>query len=82
MVFDEDTIYINEKPVASAEDYIAIGEELAGKPLPDDEEKGDWLPLGVFAISTSESDKTPEMLIQLVMSKDGKLGGSYYHWAT
>ena len=82
VVFDEDAVFINEEPVATAEDYIEIGEELAGDPLPDTEAKDDWLPLGVFAIATSDSDRTPEMLLQLVMSKDGKISGSYYHWET
>ncbi len=82
VVFDEDAVFINEEPVATAEDYIEMGGELVGEPLPDEQEKDDWLPLGVFAISTSDTDVTPQMTLQLVLSKDGILSGSYYHWAT
>ena len=82
VVFQDDAVYINEEPIASAEDYIATGKELAQDRPPGDTEEIEWLPLGVFAIATSDSDKTPQMTIQLVISKDGRLSGTYYHWST
>ena len=82
VVFEDEAVYINEDPVASADDYIAMGEEIVGDPIPDDSEEIEWMPLGVFAISTSESDSEPQMTLQLVMSKDGQLSGTYYHWQT
>ena len=82
VVFEDEAVYINEDPVATADDYIAMGEEIVGDPIPDEAEEIEWMPLGVFAISTSDSDSEPQMTLQLVISKDGQLSGTYYHWQT
>ena len=73
VVFEDEAVYINEDPVATADDYIAMGEEIVGDPIPDEAEEIEWMPLGVFAISTSDSDSEPQMTLQLVISKDGQL---------
>ena len=82
VVFDDDSVYINDEPVASAEDYIAMGEDLADIGEPGETDKIDWLPLGVFAMSASEEDQDPQMTVQLVLAKDGRVGGTYFHART
>ena len=79
IVFDDDVVYINDDPVATGEDYVEGGEELASIAGPGEDDQIEWLSLGVFAMSTSDTDIDPRMMIQLVLSKDGRLGGTYYH---
>ncbi|GAB4238481.1 MAG: hypothetical protein Tsb0021_18220 [Chlamydiales bacterium] len=46
-------------------------------------EEDDWLPLGVFALAKEgESLSTPSMYIQLALSKDGSIAGTYYNALT
>lgn len=82
VVFSDEAVYINEEPIAAADDYLQMGEKLANIPGPGDDEEIDWMPLGVFAMSASQEDKEPQMMVQLVLSKDGRLGGTYYHFRT
>ncbi len=82
VVFEDGAVYVNEEPVATAEDYIEMGDELAGIPEPEPGAEVEWLPLGVFAMAASEDDMEPQMMVQLVVSKDGRIGGTYYHYRT
>lgn len=42
----------------------------------------DWLPLGVFAVTSSVNSETqPVMFFQLALSKDGTIAGTYYNQA-
>lgn len=82
VVIDEETVFINDEPVAAAEDYIEMGVELAAVEEPAENDALEWLSLGVFAMSTSEDEKDPQMMLQLVLSKDGRVGGTYYHFRT
>ena len=79
VVFDDEVVFINEEPVATAEDYIEIGEELANADEPAEDAELEWRPLGVFLMATTETDPDPRMMIQLVLSKDGRVGGTYHH---
>jgi hypothetical protein len=42
--------------------------------------KGDWMPLGVFAV-TKPGQQQEDRMIQLAVSKDGVLSGTYYNKA-
>lgn len=42
----------------------------------------DWLPLGTFAISTSETDKSTTKTIQLAVNQDGVVTGTMYNEST
>ena len=80
VLMEDEAVFINEEPVAAAEDYISLADELAGIEAPADDAEIEWLSLGSFAMSTSEDDKDPQMMIQLVLSKDGRVSGTYYHF--
>src|SRR5262249_3020801 len=44
---------------------------------------GDWLPLGVFALTKKgDTTTTPSMYLQLAMNKQGLLSGTYYNTTT
>lgn len=45
------------------------------------QDEDDWLPLGVFAVLTDENSP-PLMYFQLVLNRDGTIGGSYYNQST
>jgi hypothetical protein len=82
VVIDEETVFINDEPVAAVDDYIGMGVELADVEEPAETDAFEWLSLGVFAMSTSEDEKDPQMMLQLVLAKDGRVGGTYYHFRT
>ena len=82
VLMEEETVFINEDPVAVREDYIEMGEELADAEQPPETEEVEWLSLGVFVMATSDEDLDPQMMLQLVLSKDGTVGGTYHHFAT
>ena len=82
ILFEEDAVFINEEPVATAEDYIDGGKTLSAIGEPGDQDEFEWLSLGVFAMATSPDEKEPQMLVQLELAKDGRVGGTYYHIQT
>lgn len=79
LTYQNDNVYQEGQLVASAHDYAdqanAIAEN-APADVPQDSE--DWLPLGVFAIA-EEGGKDSGMLMQLAVSKQGMIAGTYYH---
>ncbi|MGI9243174.1 MAG: hypothetical protein ACR2RV_20420, partial [Verrucomicrobiales bacterium] len=79
VVFDDEVVFINDEAVATAEDYVEIAEELAAISEPGEDDEIEWLSLGVFAMSASDTEINPPMMIQLVLAKDGRVGGTYYH---
>ena len=82
VAFDDEVVYINEEPVATAEDYVELGKEIADVDEPAEDAEIEWLSLGVFAMATSDTDTDPRMMIQLVLAKDGRVGGTYFHYNT
>ncbi|MCG6158034.1 hypothetical protein [Rubinisphaera margarita] len=41
-------------------------------------EKHEWKPLGVYALTTEESQENPSLIVQLAINKDGVLSGTFY----
>lgn len=82
VVYEEDTVYVNNKPVP-AEEYTEPVVELATTveqppaPMPAEEGKPqEWMPLGVFALA-QEKQGDPVMFFQISVSRDGKISGGY-----
>lgn len=80
-----------------AQDIAAVGQNaLAGQwsadgsddqaPPPDAQDGAgtnpDWMPLGVFALATSEQDKNPTRVMQLAVNKSGVISGTMYNSET
>jgi hypothetical protein len=42
----------------------------------------EWLPLGVFALSTSAMETSPNRMFQLAVSKEGVINGTFYNTDT
>jgi hypothetical protein len=82
IVYQDDQVYYNGNPVATAEDYATQALDLAvagqtAKP-PDNEE---WQALGVFAMIQGE-EKEANDIFQLAINKEGLLRGNYYNALT
>jgi hypothetical protein len=48
---------------------------------PEEDENAEWLPLGVFAIYSEDKEQEPVMILQLAVSKQGTMGGTYHNLA-
>lgn len=73
--------YTPEEYAQGAQDQAAEGEAEVETP-PADGSQTEWLPLGVWALSTSEDEKNPTRLMQLAVSKQGTISGTLTNTAT
>lgn len=82
IVYRDNYVYMNDEQVASAADYYQQAETVATSiPQNVDEQKVEWMPLGVFAI-TEENGTDSGMLLQLAVSKEGIIAGTFYNNST
>jgi len=83
IVYNGGTVYMNDVPIATAADYAASAAEIAAVPTPSNPDAAvDWLPLGTFALSESDTDKDPSRVIQLAVDKEGIISGTMHNKAT
>jgi hypothetical protein len=83
IVYSGGTVYMNEQPIATAEDFAASAAELAAVPAPANPDvTAEWLPLGTFALSENETDKDPSRVVQLAVDKEGVVSGTMHNKAT
>jgi hypothetical protein len=82
--YQDDSVYYGNQPVASAEEYAQQAEAIATN-VPDVQPaESDWMPLGVYAM-TPDGQPTgaePTMYLQLAVSKQGMISGTYQNTAT
>ncbi len=80
VVYDDGNVYVEGQPVATADEYAAEAEAIAdnGQDVPADAQ---WLPLGVFAIAP-QGQADANVTVQLAVSKDGTIRGTYYDLVT
>jgi hypothetical protein len=77
-------VYVNGKEYGSAEKYYQEADSLATsvpKMTEEQEEQMEWLPLGVFAL-TKEGVSASSMYLQLAVSKNGVIAGTFYNEST
>lgn len=82
--YQDDSVYYGDQPVATAAEYAQQAQAIATnipatKPAADD-----WMPLGVFAITTDgkPTGADPTMYLQLAVSKQGVINGTFQNTAT
>jgi hypothetical protein len=83
-----DSVYYGEEAVATQQEYgeqayaIATSAEHAAPDAAADD--GEWLSLGVFAMTQDgqASGPEPSLYMQLAVSKEGMLAGTYYNSST
>jgi hypothetical protein len=82
IVYRDNYIYVNDRQVATVEAYHEQATKIARNvPEEPEVEQIEWMPLGVFAIS-EESATDKGMLIQLAVSREGVISGTFYNEIT
>jgi hypothetical protein len=82
--YQGDTVYVDGQASATAEEYAASAQQLAATgeeqlvQPPAEDNPTEWMPLGVFALSTSEDEKQPTRMLQMAVSKEGVINGTMY----
>lgn len=81
--YSGDTVNVSGGTVP-AEEYAAQAEQLAASaPEVKDPDAVEWLPLGVFALTQDgDADAVPNMFLQLAVSKEGIIAGTYQNKST
>ncbi len=85
MTYQDNSVYVSGQPVATADEFAESAAALATVEPPASDtqaEAAEWLPLGTFALSTSEADIEPTRLVQLAVDKSGILSGTMYNRET
>lgn len=77
VTYQDNSVYINGQDVGTAQEYYDQAQQLAtAGGQTDASSDGDWLPLGVFAMSQSGQSNS-NMVIQLAVNKAGAIRGNY-----
>ncbi len=82
--YEGDTVYVQGEAYATADEYYDQATTIADAAPEYTEEEAaelEWLPLGVFAL-TQEGVSASSMYLQLAISKDGIISGTYYNETT
>jgi hypothetical protein len=77
--YDAGQVYYGDQPVASADEYAQQAQAIALDQPVAPPAAEDWMPLGVYAITTDgqPSDVEPSMYLQLAVSKQGAISGTF-----
>jgi hypothetical protein len=80
--YEGDSVYISGADPIPADQYADQMGDLANS-VPEDAvvADDDWMALGVFALMTQEGEE-PSMFLQLAVSKEGIIGGTYNNTTT
>jgi hypothetical protein len=77
VTYNNDNVYVGGQDMGSAADYYQQAQTLTDAGGGDNvSNEGDWLPLGVFALSRSGHDNST-VVIQLAVNKQGIIRGNY-----
>ena len=86
VVYRDNYVYVDGQQQATADAYYDQAVSIA-QSVPEnlDAEKVEWMPLGVFAIAEDTGDGSvanSDMLIQLAVSKEGVIAGTFWNDTT
>lgn len=82
VVYRDNMVYVQDEPVATQVAYYEQASTIAESvPASVEPDQVQWMPLGVFAIS-SEGTTDTGLLIQLAVSKEGIIAGTFYNETT
>jgi hypothetical protein len=81
--YEEDTVYIGETTVPADEYADQVANIVENAPEVENPDAIEWLPLGVFTLTEDGNpDAVPNMFLQLALSKEGLIGGTYQNKST
>ncbi|MCC6491391.1 MAG: hypothetical protein IT424_00030 [Pirellulales bacterium] len=75
VAYEDGQVYVDDQPVATAEEYYNQANEIAATGAEATNEE--WLPLGVFAVIAEEGQTQTDKVIQLALNRDGVIRGNY-----
>jgi hypothetical protein len=82
IVYRDNYVYYGDQQVGTADAYYEQAETIAQSvPEQADPAQIEWMPLGVFAIAEETATDTG-MVLQLAVSKEGILAGTFYNGTT
>jgi hypothetical protein len=83
--YENNIVYVNGQAAGTPQEYYAQAQSLAAAAPPADQvnaqQQDDWMPLGVFAL-TSEETGDSQAVLQLAVNKQGIIAGTYFNEAT
>lgn len=79
--YQGDSVYVNDAPVASAQEYYQQAAKITTAPEDKSSQEEELMPLGVFALSQTDSTSS-NTLLQLSVDKQGIIKGIYYNTNT
>jgi hypothetical protein len=76
--YQDNSVYYGDQVVASADQYAQQAEDLIAAAPEVAPEEGQWMPLGVFALTQDgQADgPAPSLFLQLAISKEGVINGT------
>lgn len=82
--YADDQVYYGDQPVATAAEYAEQAATIAAAEPASEPAQGDWLPLGVFALTQDgqASGGEPTFYLQLAISKQGVISGTLKNTTT
>ncbi len=82
VTYQNNDVYVNGQDTGSAQQYYDQASSLASSGAQADATTdGDWLPLGVFALTQTDRTKS-DVTIQLAINKQGMIRGNYSNTST
>lgn len=76
VVYQNNAVYVDGQDVGTLAEYYQQAEEIASAGEEDSSADGQWMPLGVFALSDGDQ-KNASLLLQLAVNKQGIIRGNY-----
>lgn len=83
--YENNAVYVDGQEVGTPQDFAASAATLATVDPPASEEEAesaDWMPLGTFAVSSSQKEVDPTRVIQLAVNREGIVSGTLTNTAT
>jgi len=80
VVYSGNQVLVNDQPVGTPAQYAQSAAELAQVTPEEMNAPHDWMPLGTFAVATSQEDKNPVRVAQLAYdNKQGLVSGTMFN---
>ena len=79
--YENNQVYVGDQVVGTPQDFAASAADLATVAPPESEqqaEEAEWMPLGTFAVSSSQKETQPTRFLQLAVDRQGIVSGTIY----
>lgn len=83
LYYEGDNVYYNNEVIATADEYAEQAQAIAENVPEVDPDAAEWMPLGIFALTSKDgSVEDSTLFLQLAISKEGGIAGSFQNTAT